>query len=78
MVVSGSPRKGMMKSQFGLEEHNILYSPLEGHIDNGILDELVSPVINNKKNDGVGATHTGVIVEIRWRQVRLGTEYLAD
>ncbi|KAK8533922.1 hypothetical protein V6N12_047324 [Hibiscus sabdariffa] len=45
----------MMESQFGLEEHDILHSPLEGHIDNGILDEFVSLVINSEKNDGVRA-----------------------
>ncbi|KAK8491416.1 hypothetical protein V6N13_025200 [Hibiscus sabdariffa] len=48
-----------MESQFGLQEHDILHSLLEGHIDNGILYEFVSPVINSERNDGAGAAYAG-------------------
>ncbi|KAK8627881.1 hypothetical protein V6N13_135478 [Hibiscus sabdariffa] len=30
-----------------------------GHIDNGIMDEFVSHVINSEKNDGVGVAYAG-------------------
>ncbi|KAK9008709.1 hypothetical protein V6N11_075592 [Hibiscus sabdariffa] len=32
---------------------------LRGHIDNGIMDEFVSHVINSEKNDGVGVAYAG-------------------